>query len=65
MTALTAEQRRKVKSLMEDEGESRAAAVAWVLAMEPACRVCGSLDHNECGDADRPYVADEQSRGVR
>lgn len=33
---LTAEQRRLVKALMQDEGESRAAAVAWVLAMEVA-----------------------------
>ena len=36
MTAprLTAAQRRRVRVLMEDEGESRASAVAWVLAME-------------------------------
>lgn len=31
---LTAEQRRKVKSLMEDEGNTRAEAVAWVRAFE-------------------------------
>lgn len=33
---LTAEQRRRVRELMTDEGESRASAVAWVLAFEPA-----------------------------
>lgn len=31
---LTEAQRAKVKSLIEDEGEARAAATAWVLAME-------------------------------
>jgi hypothetical protein len=31
---LTREQARKVRSLMADEGETRAAAVAWVRAME-------------------------------
>lgn len=30
---LTAAQRRRVRELMEDEGESRASAVAWVLNM--------------------------------
>lgn len=33
---LTAEQRRRVRELMADEGESRASAVAWVLAFESA-----------------------------
>ena len=33
---LTAAQRRRVRELMEDEGETRASAVAWVLNMEPA-----------------------------
>jgi len=33
---LTAAQRRRVRELVEDEGESRASAIAWVLAMEPA-----------------------------
>jgi hypothetical protein len=32
---LTARQRARVRELMEDEGESRASAVAWVLNMEP------------------------------
>lgn len=35
---LTADQRKRVRELMEDEGESRVSAVAWVLAMEPAPR---------------------------
>lgn len=35
---LTAEQRRRVRELMVDE-ESRASAVAWVLAFEPAAKV--------------------------
>lgn len=34
MKALTAEQKRKVKSLIEDEGQSRAEAIAWVRAFE-------------------------------
>lgn len=33
---LTAEQKRRVRELMIDEGETRAAATAWVLAFEPA-----------------------------
>jgi hypothetical protein len=33
---LTAAQRRRVRELMVDEGESRASAEAWVLAFEPA-----------------------------
>lgn len=33
---LTREQSARVRSLIEDEGETRAAAVAWVLAFEPA-----------------------------
>lgn len=32
---LTPAQRRRVRELMEDEGHTRAEAVAWVLAMEP------------------------------
>lgn len=32
---LTAKQRRRVRELVEDEGETRASAVAWVLAFEP------------------------------
>lgn len=32
---LTATQRRRVRELVEDEGETRASAVAWVLAFEP------------------------------
>lgn len=36
---LTREQRAKVRSLMEDEGWSRAEAVAWVLRFEPATKV--------------------------
>lgn len=32
---LTAAQRKRVRELMVDEGYSRPAAVAWVLAMEP------------------------------
>lgn len=32
---LTAEQKRRVRELMVDEGETRAAATAWVLAFEP------------------------------
>ena len=32
---LTAEQRRRVRELVDDEGETRASAVAWVLAFEP------------------------------
>lgn len=35
---LTAEQKRRVRELMVDEGETRAAAVAWVLAFEPATK---------------------------
>jgi hypothetical protein len=31
---LTTAQRAKVREIMEDEGESRASAVAWVLAFE-------------------------------
>jgi len=67
MTArrLTAAQRSLVRSLMTDEGETRAAATAWVLAMEVRCKECGSPEHSECGDARRPYVADEQSRGTK
>lgn len=33
---LTAAQIRRVRELVEDEGQSRAEAVAWVLAFEPA-----------------------------
>ncbi len=33
---LTREQSARVRELMQDEGESRASAVAWVLAFEPA-----------------------------
>lgn len=33
---LTAEQKRRVRSLMEDEGQTRAEATAWVLAFETA-----------------------------
>jgi len=33
---LTPEQRRRVRELIEDEGETRASATAWVLAFEPA-----------------------------
>lgn len=32
---LTAVQRRRVRELVEDEGETRASAIAWVLGMEP------------------------------
>lgn len=32
---LTAEQRKRVREMMTDEGASRAEAVAWVLAFEP------------------------------
>lgn len=32
---LTAEQKRRVRSLMVDEGNTRAEAVAWALAFEP------------------------------
>lgn len=34
-TKLTAAQKRRVRELMEDEGHTRAEAVAWVLAFEP------------------------------
>ena len=34
-TKLTAAQKRRVRELMEDEGQTRAEAVAWVLAFEP------------------------------
>jgi hypothetical protein len=27
------------------------------------CRVCGSAEHDECGDGSHPYIADEQARG--
>lgn len=33
---LTKEQRRRVRELMQDEGNTRAEAVAWVLHFEPA-----------------------------
>jgi hypothetical protein len=33
---LTREQAARVRELIEDEGQTRAAAVAWVLAFEPA-----------------------------
>lgn len=33
---LTAAQSKRVRELVEDEGQSRAEAVAWVLAFEPA-----------------------------
>lgn len=32
---LTAEQRRKVREMVVDEGCTRAEAVAWVMAFEP------------------------------
>jgi hypothetical protein len=32
---LTAEQRQRVREMVEDEGATRAEAVAWVLAFEP------------------------------
>jgi hypothetical protein len=35
---LTAEQRRRVRELIEDEGNTRAEAVAYVLMFEPAQR---------------------------
>jgi len=58
---LTAEQKRKVKSLIEDEGQTRAEAVAWVLAFEPDGAVatsgqspvrcpCGTGECRECDD---------------
>lgn len=33
---LSPEQRRRVRELMIDEGQSRAEAVAWIVAFEPA-----------------------------
>ncbi len=36
---LTAAQRKRVRELMVDEGQTRAEAVAWVLAFEPAARL--------------------------
>lgn len=33
---LTAEEARRVRELIEDEGQTRAEATAWVLAFEPA-----------------------------
>jgi len=33
---LSREQRARVRSMIEDEGQTRAEAVAWVLAFEPA-----------------------------
>lgn len=39
---LTAEQCRKVKSLVEDGGYTRAEAVAWVLAFEPDTKAVAS-----------------------
>ena len=33
--ALTKAQRRRVRELIEDEGHTRAEALAWVLAFEP------------------------------
>jgi hypothetical protein len=35
---LTTEQKRRVRELMVDEGESRASAIAWVLAFEPSVK---------------------------
>lgn len=35
---LTAAQRRRVRELVEDEGETRGSAIAWVLGMEPEVR---------------------------
>jgi hypothetical protein len=32
---LTAAQRKRVRELVEDEGHTRAEAIAWVLAFEP------------------------------
>lgn len=40
---LTREQRAKVRSLMEDEGWSRAEAVAWVLRFERGAVVRGQV----------------------
>lgn len=40
---LTREQRAKVRSLMEDEGWSRAEAVAWVLQFESGTVVRGQV----------------------
>lgn len=34
--SLTKAQRRRVRELIEDEGHTRAEALAWVLAFEPA-----------------------------
>jgi len=39
---LTADQKRRVRELMEDEGETRASAVAYVLAFEPATKAVPS-----------------------
>lgn len=39
---LTKDQRLRIKELMEDEGSSRAEAVAWVLALEPAAKATES-----------------------
>ncbi len=36
MSQLTKAQKARVRELMQDEGESRASAIAWVLAFEPA-----------------------------
>jgi hypothetical protein len=39
---LTAVQRRHVRAMMEDEGATRAEAVAWVRAFEPAVVAAGT-----------------------
>lgn len=60
---LTAEQKAKVKSLMDDEGESRAAAVAWVLAMEPKPAPVGGERFLFMGQQEDPEFDTIEARG--